>query len=79
MDITRCLYGACVRGNAECNGKKECADDSDEMTAKCPSIIHAAFTQGNCQKWEFKCESRECISEVNFLNKIINICAVHIC
>lgn len=32
------------------------------MTSHCPSIIHAAFTQGNCRHNEFKCETKECIS-----------------
>lgn len=61
IDITRCLYGACVNGNAACNGKKECVDGSDEMTAKCPSSKLKDLTQGVCQAYQYQCGSKECI------------------
>lgn len=28
----RCAYGACVDGKSYCNGKQDCADNSDELT-----------------------------------------------
>ena len=27
----RCFYGACINGQAKCNGVQECADKSDEL------------------------------------------------
>lgn len=33
--IHRCGYGACVSGNAKCNGKKDCVDSSDENYLLC--------------------------------------------
>lgn len=33
--LFQCRYGACVNGNAECDGKQDCKDNSDETSAKC--------------------------------------------
>lgn len=38
----RCTYGACVDGTAPCNGKSECADDSDELMPSCRNETNEA-------------------------------------
>lgn len=58
----RCTYGACVSRTAECNGRAyECADNSDELSPKCPAKS-ASQLSGSCQQQQFQCDSGECIS-----------------
>lgn len=59
------------------------------MTSKCPSIIHSAFIQGNCEAWQFKCESGECVTAQGLCDgkrdctdgsdEIVEHCAASIC
>lgn len=58
----RCVYGACVSGNAECNGRKDCADNSDELSPKCPSKTLGP-PQGACKTGEYQCLNGVCISD----------------
>lgn len=44
----QCAYGACVDGSAECNSKKDCVDNSDELTIKCPGVLEYLKDRGNC-------------------------------
>lgn len=44
----RCLYGACIAGRLECNGKQNCVDNSDELTLSCPGIKEIYSRTGNC-------------------------------
>lgn len=59
----RCIYGACVSRKAECDGKRDCADNSDELSPKCtagnssPSIVTS-----RCGEDKFQCTSGQCIS-----------------
>lgn len=63
MYAFRCAYGACVDGDAECNGNKDCFDNSDENSLKCPGILASIRQQGNCTSFQIQCTSGECISE----------------
>lgn len=69
----RCVYGACVNGNAECNGRKDCADNSDELSPKCPSKTLEA-NRGNCKWDEYQCQNGDCISNDDVCDGI-NTCA----
>lgn len=46
--------------DAECNGKVECPDGSDELTEKCIPDLDKKL-QGNCTVEEFQCKSGECV------------------
>lgn len=45
----------------ECDGKMDCADNSDELTEKCDPKFEDRL-HGNCSAEEFQCQSGECIS-----------------
>lgn len=53
----QCAYGACVDGDAECNNEKQCADGSDENTARCPKVV----VNTACGKLKFTCANGQCI------------------
>lgn len=44
----RCSYGGCIPGKRECDGKSDCADDSDEVTLNCPGVKEIYSRTGNC-------------------------------
>lgn len=44
----RCTYGACVSGKMECNGHKDCIDNSDEQTLNCPGVKESLSRTGTC-------------------------------
>lgn len=54
-------YGGCISKKSECNGRKDCIDGSDELTAKCPAKTNSQL-QGLCRRGEFQCDSDECIT-----------------
>lgn len=57
----RCTYGACVSRTAECNGRTyECADNSDELSQRCPAKSTSQLS-GLCQQHQFQCDNGECI------------------
>lgn len=57
----RCTYGACVSRTAECNGRQyECADNSDELSPKCPAKTTSQLSS-SCQQNQFQCDNGECV------------------
>lgn len=53
-------YGACVNQTAICNGKKDCVDNSDELTIECQPDIEEKM-RGSCSVEQFQCKTGECI------------------
>uniref|UniRef100_A0A1B0DD71 Peptidase S1 domain-containing protein n=1 Tax=Phlebotomus papatasi TaxID=29031 RepID=A0A1B0DD71_PHLPP len=64
----QCAYGACVDGSAECDGKKDCLDNSDELTIKCPGVLEYLKDRGNCSEGYRQCRSGECVFEDQLCN-----------
>lgn len=62
----RCSYGACIDGDAICNGIKDCIDNSDETLSNC---INSSFNT-SCAKDQFKCNNRQCIAKSNLCDGI---------
>lgn len=53
--------GGCVNETFECDGKMDCADNSDELTEKCDPKFEDRL-HGNCSAEEFQCQSDDCIT-----------------
>lgn len=50
--------------DSECNGVKDCVDNSDELTLKCPGVLESFDLKGDCRVGNFKCKtSKECIPD----------------
>lgn len=63
-----CAYGACVNGDANCNQKYECADNSDEQN--CPyNNMHVMDCVSDDEE---KCDSGQCIDSTLMCDGVIN-------
>lgn len=50
--------------DSECNNIKDCADNSDELSLKCPGVLESFDLKGDCVVGNFKCKtSKECIPD----------------
>lgn len=64
----RCKYGACINGDAVCNGVQDCVDNSDETQPQCTRTSennNQTARPVQCRANQFTCDNGQCINNID--------------